>query len=178
MTRTVVGQMLLKEQSFTGGCANRRMAGGDAELCCIRLHIGPPSHRGISLMFLEPFSCTLCSGASLRLPPIDQPVESPTTNQPKRIMPMAKAVSPMERDQRMTSRAGVCRNSADRAYHMPCSTLAQVCARPTGRRLIKTMRARPILIDQKAYETHLVFQSLRMVRSLRLSSVRPRPRFP
>ena len=45
--------------------------------------------------------------------------------------------------------SGVCRKSAERAYHMPCSTLAQVCSNPTGNRLMMTMSASPMFNDQK-----------------------------
>ena len=52
-------------------------------------------------------------------------------------------------DESARFRTSACRNSAERAYHIPCSTLAQVCMSPTGSTLIKTISANPMLIDQK-----------------------------
>ncbi len=93
-----------------------------------------------------------CPGAS------DQPVLSPSTNQPRAKIPTAKTESPTIRSQRKVSIVGVCINSADRAYHVPCSTLAQVCINPTGSRLMSTIRASPTLIDQNANAKLLVRQ--------------------
>ena len=123
-------------------------------------------------------STSPAAGRSWRIAPEDQPVDSPITNQPKAMIPTAKMVSPMERSQRKTSRTGVCRNSAERAYRMPCSKLAQVWARPTGSRLISAISASPTLTDQKANGSEPVRHCVRMVSRRRLNSVSPSPKLP
>ena len=53
-------------------------------------------------------------------------------NQTRPAIPMPKTTSPMVRSQRNVCIWEVPRNSAERAYHMPWSTLARVCKTPIG----------------------------------------------
>jgi hypothetical protein len=70
---------------------------------------------------------------------LDRPVKRFNTNQPSTIALAAKVVSPNIRIHRSLSINPVCRNSADRAYHVPYSTEAHVCIKPIGSKLISTM---------------------------------------
>src|SRR5438067_1445531 len=74
----------------------------------------------------------------------DHPVFKPSPNQPSDRMPTANVESPMMRIQRKFAMTQVCMNSAERAYHMPCATLDQVCMRPTGNKLSNTINGRPM----------------------------------
>ena len=53
-------------------------------------------------------------------------------------MPTANALSPNARIHRSVVMTSVCMNSADRAYHVPCSTDAHVCKSPIGNMLSTT----------------------------------------
>src|SRR5581483_10253319 len=103
----------------------------------------------------------------------DQPVLRPRTNQPKARVPKAKIVSPIIRNQRKVFIVSVCRNSAERAYHKPCSTLAQVCSNPIGRRLRIAINNSPTFIAQKANVRAPVFHTRCSVSPLRQNSISP-----
>ena len=65
--------------------------------------------------------------------------------------------------------------SADRAYHMPCSTLAQVCSKPTGSRLNTIISTRPIFSDQKLKFSTPDFQAGRCVMLRRQNNMSAMP---
>ncbi len=102
----------------------------------------------------------------------------PRTNHPNTSAPKAKSESPNIRIQRRRVSRGVCRNSADRAYHVPNSTDAQACISPTGSILNSTMAARPRLIDQNAMASGRSFHCRPGRRARRQNSIRPRPSIP
>ena len=58
----------------------------------------------------------------------DQPVFSPSINHASATTPAVNTVSPMTRSHRSVWSAGVCRNSAERAYHIPGRALAVAIA--------------------------------------------------
>src|SRR5689334_22544630 len=80
----------------------------------------------------------------------ERPVKRLKTNQPSNNAPTANSASPGPRSQRRFCIKPVCKNSAERAYQVPCSTDAHVCIKPIGNKENKTIAASPRLIDQKA----------------------------
>src|SRR5262245_32080582 len=99
----------------------------------------------------------MCASDSTRRSDPERLMNRLNTNQPSKIAPSANVESPIIRIQRNLSIKPVCKNSDDRAYHVPYSTDAQVCIRPIGSRLINTIRARPMLIAQNELAIGQVF---------------------
>ena len=63
------------------------------------------------------------------------PVNNPSTNHANAAAPMENTMSPGTRIQRSVCIEPDCMNSADLAYHVPCSMDAQACNSPTGNML-------------------------------------------
>ena len=91
---------------------------------------------------------------------------------------MPNTVSPMILDHLNTFTTGCCINSAERAYHIPWFTLANVCINPTGSKLTTTIKSKPAFSVQNVNLMSLSFHfCLRyMLRST--NSINPIPNMP
>jgi hypothetical protein len=106
------------------------------------------------------------------------PVNKPTRKRASATTPSANTVSPSARIQRNVPRWPECKKLDERAYQVPRSIAAAVCASPMGSRLSSTINTSPALSIQNDAASVRSFQCRVGCSPRRQNSKRPMPSMP